>query len=192
MREQEQTRFELDGAELAVRLAGDQAAPPLLLIHGFPSSSATFRDVIALLAHDCFVVAPDLPGFGASPPIARPTFARFSELVDGLLARLGVESFFLYLHDYGAPVGLHLAMRAPERVRGLVVQNATAHLTAEGTRDQYLRDVPDDVARRIDLRRWEEDWRVMSRPGRLDTQRARRDRRSSTRGSPRAGRAGVS
>ena len=190
-----------EGAELAVRVAGDREKPALLLIHGFPASSESFRNVIEPLARDCFVIAPDLPGFGASEPVAGPTFARFADMVDGLLARLGVESFHLYLHDYGAAVGLHLATRAPERIRSLIVQNAnahasgigpqwsatraywedptpergreaTAHLSFDGVRDQYVGGVPADLAERIDARRWEEDWRVMSLPGRLESHRA--------------------
>ena len=190
-----------EGAGVAVRLAGDPAKPALLLIHGFPCSSRSFRDVIEPLARDCFVVAPDLPGFGASEPVAQPSFSRFADAIEALLARLGVESFHLYLHDFGAPVGLHLATRAPQRIRSLIVQNAnahesgmgpawaatraywgeptpereaqaTAHLTDEGTRDQYVAGVPEDIAVRIDPAQWEEDWRVMSLPGRLATQRA--------------------
>jgi len=194
-------RHLVDGTELEVRVAGDRDAPALLLIHGFPSSSASFRHVIPALAERCFVVAPDLPGFGRSTPIERPSFARFAVLLEALLEQLGVESSHLYLHDYGAAVGLHLATADPGRVRSLVVQNAnahdsglgppwaatraywadptpereaeaTAHLTLEGTRQQYVGGVPAEVARRIDPRVWEQDWRVMSLPGRLETQRA--------------------
>jgi pimeloyl-ACP methyl ester carboxylesterase len=194
-------RFEIEAAEVAVRLVGDREKPALLLIHGFPSSSRTFRRVIGPLARDCFVIAPDLPGFGGSEPIERPSFSRFAEMIQGLLAQLGVESFHLYLHDYGAAVGLHLATRAPSTIRSLIVQNAnahesgmgpqwsatraywddptpereaeaTAHLTFEGTRNQYIDGVPRDVAERVDPGQWEEDWRIMSLPGRLETQRA--------------------
>ncbi|MBQ5942245.1 alpha/beta fold hydrolase [Massilia sp. AB1] len=194
-------KVEVDGTELAVRLAGDRSKPALLLLHGFPSSSATFRDVIGPLAHDCFGIAPDLPGYGASEPIERPTFSRFADLIDGLLEELGVDSFHLYLHDYGAPVGLHLATRSPARIRSLIIQNAnahqsgmgpswaatrtywknptseheaeaTSHLNFDGVRDQYLGGIPEDIARRIDAARWEEDWRIMSLPGRLALQRA--------------------
>lgn len=119
--------FEVDGSELAVRLAGDRRKPALLLIHGFPSSSRSFRGVIGPLARECFVVAPDLPGFGGSAPVEPPSFARFAEVIEGLLAQLGVDSFHLYLHDYGAAVGLHLATRAPHRIRSLIVQNANVH-----------------------------------------------------------------
>lgn len=193
--------FDFEGRKLVARLAGRRDRPALLLIHGFPSSSATFRRVIGPLAEHCYVIAPDLPGFGGSDPLDDPSFAGFADLLEDLLDRLGVGSFHLYLHDYGAAVGLHLATRAPQRIRGLIVQNAnahpsglgppweatrrfwrepdrereaeaTAHLTAEGTRDQYVGGVPADIAARIDPRRWEEDWRVMTLPGRMRMQRA--------------------
>lgn len=201
MTEANRTTLDLEGTQLAVRLAGKPTDPALLLLHGFPSSSASFRNVIGTLAEGCFVIAPDLPGFGASPPVEQPSFARFADVIEALLARLGVESFFLYLHDFGAAVGLHLATRAPRKVRGLVIQNgnahesgmgpawaatkafwaeptpereaeATAHLTFEGTREQYVGGLPDEIAERIDAGLWEEDWRVMSLPGRIELQRA--------------------
>jgi pimeloyl-ACP methyl ester carboxylesterase len=201
MREPEMARFEIAGAELAVRLAGDREKPALLLLHGLPNSSEYFRNVIGPLSRDCFVIAPDLPGFGGTEPVERPTFARFADMLDELLARLGAASFYLYLHDFGAAAGLHLATRTPRRIRGLIVQNANAHasgmgpqwvpvraywadptpereaeatafLTLEGTRNQYVGGIPEDIAARIDPRLWEEDWRIMSLPGRLETQRA--------------------
>ena len=194
-------RFEIGAARLNVVVTGDRNKPALLLIHGFPSSSRSFRNVIGPLAQDCFVIAPDLPGFGGSEPIAQPSFSRFADVIDGLLAQLSVESFYLYLHDYGAAVGLHLATRAPGRIRGLIIQNAnahesgigpqweatktywrdptpkheadaTSHLSFEGTRDQYVGGLPEDLVRRIDSQLWEEDWRVMSLPGRLEMHRA--------------------
>lgn len=192
--------IDVDNTPMAVRLAGDRHKPAFLLIHGFPSSSATFRDVIDPLARDCFVIAPDLPGFGGSSPVENASFSRFADTLERLLKQLGVERFHLYLHDYGAAVGLHLATRAPHRIRSLVIQNAnahesgmgeawsatraywkcptptneaaaTAHLTFEGTRDQYVSGVPADIAARIDPQRWEQDWHTMSLPGRLETQR---------------------
>jgi pimeloyl-ACP methyl ester carboxylesterase len=193
--------FEIEGAEMAVRLAGDREKPALLLIHGLPNSSGYFRGVIDTLARDCFVIAPDLPGFGGSEPLEQPSFSRFADLIDRLLARLGTKSFHLYLHDFGAAVGLYLATRAARRISSLIIQNANAHesgmgpqwspvraywndptpereaevtafLTFEGTRHQYVGGVPRDVAERIDPRLWEEDWRIMSLPGRLETHRA--------------------
>jgi pimeloyl-ACP methyl ester carboxylesterase len=188
------------GIDLAFRTAGERGRDAILLLHGFPSSSRTFRDVIGPLSRSAFVVAPDLPGFGASDVLPEASFAAFADAVEELLARLDVGARFLYLHDFGAPVALRLAMRAPHLVRGLIVQNAnahrsglgpqwaatlafwsrpdarteaaaTAHLTLEGTRDQYVAGVPPDVAARIDPRNWQEDWRVMCLPGRLEMQR---------------------
>lgn len=189
------------GIDLAFRTAGDGNRGTLVLLHGFPSSSRTFRDVIEPLSRCVRVVAPDLPGFGASDVLPAATFAGFAECIEELLSRLEVEEHFLYLHDFGAPVALQLAMRAPQRVRGLIVQNAnahasglgpqwkdtkkfwaaptaanekaaTAHLTLEGTRDQYVAGVPADIAARIDERSWLEDWRVLGLPGRMETQRS--------------------
>src|SRR5690606_19420188 len=102
--------------ELAVRVAGDRAKPAILLIHGLPNSSGYFRNVINPLARECFVIAPDLPGFGGSEPIEAPSFSRFADLIEALLARLEVDSFHLYLHDFGAAVGLYLATRTPRKV----------------------------------------------------------------------------
>ena len=104
----EVVRFSIEGAELAVRLAGDQDAPAVLLTHGLPNSSAYFRNVISRLSQDCFVIAPDLPGFGGSEPIKQPSFSRYADLITELLVQLGVDSFHLYLHDFGANVGLYL------------------------------------------------------------------------------------
>jgi pimeloyl-ACP methyl ester carboxylesterase len=189
------------GGEVAVRTAGDPSKPPLVLLHGFPSSSRTFRDVIAPLSGSVYVVAPDLPGFGASDLPPEPSFDMLASSVEEVLSRLNVGRRFLYLHDFGAPVALHLAMHAPELVEGLIIQNAnahrtgfgpqwadtldfwaapnatneaaaTAHLTFEGTRDQYVAGLPPEIAAQIDPTGWIEDWRVMSLPGRLDLQKA--------------------
>jgi pimeloyl-ACP methyl ester carboxylesterase len=189
------------GGEMAVRTAGDPSKPALVLLHGFPSSSRTFRDVIAPLSGSAYVVAPDLPGFGASDLPPEPSFDMLASSVEELLSRLNVGRRFLYLHDFGAPVALHLAMHAPELVEGLIIQNAnahrsgfgpqwadtldfwaapnaanekaaTAHLTLEGTRDQYVAGLPPEIAARIDRGSWIEDWRIMCLPGRLDLQKA--------------------
>lgn len=201
MTESKPTKVQLEAGELAVRLTGDRDKPALLLLHGFPSSSASFRKLSGPLGREWFVIAPDLPGFGDSNPIEQPSFSPYADMIRALLDQLGVASFHLYLHDFGAAVGLHLATRAPHTIRSLIVQNAnahesglgpqwsatraywdeptpeheaeaTAHLTFEGTRDQYVDGVPQDIAKHVDPRLWEEDWRVMSLPGRLETQRA--------------------
>jgi pimeloyl-ACP methyl ester carboxylesterase len=189
------------GSELSFVTAGDHALPALLLLHGFPSSANTFRDVIPLLANVSYVIAPDLPGFGASEPLPQASFDAFGAAVLELLAHLRVGRRYVYLHDFGAPVGFSVAMKDPDSVLGLIVQNANAHLsgfgpgweetiaywshpnaqteaaatrhlTYEGTRDQYIAGVPAEVAALIAPEVWEEDWRIMSLPGRLEAQRA--------------------
>lgn len=194
-------RFDIRGCTLSAVLAGKPDDPAILLLHGFPSSSRTFRHIIPRLSQSCFVVAPDLPGFGESGLISDPSFARFTDLVESLLAQLGVTSLYLYVHDFGAPVALDLAMRNPRRVMGLVIQNAnahrsgfgpawkdtlaywhvpsreneeaaTAHLNFEGVRDQYVAGIPEDIAACIPPENWLEDWRVMSQLGHLELQRA--------------------
>jgi pimeloyl-ACP methyl ester carboxylesterase len=94
MRKPELVRFEIEGAEMAVRLAGDREKPALLLLHGSPSSSRSFRNVIGPLARDCFVIAPDLPGYGDSEPIDRTSFSRYADVIEALLARLSVDSLY--------------------------------------------------------------------------------------------------
>lgn len=189
------------GTELSFIAAGDASKPALLLLHGFPGSARYFEGVVPELSRVAYVIAPDLPGFGESDVLPAVSFAAFARVISELLDRLGIGPLCIYLHDFGAPVGLQLAMRAPERVLGLIIQNAnafraglgpqwaetmaywadptreneaaaTAHLTLEGTRDQYLAGVPPEVAARIAPERWEEDWRVMCQPGRMETQRA--------------------
>jgi pimeloyl-ACP methyl ester carboxylesterase len=203
MRETTRHRFRLSGGtELSFITAGDASGAAVLLLHGSPSSANMFRDVIPELSQVARVIAPDLPGFGESDPLPSPSFPALGEAILELLDRLSIGPRYIYLHDYGAPVGFHIAMHAPERVLGLIVQNAnahrtglgpqwdetqqpywsnpspeneaaaTAHLTFEGTRGTYTTGAPPDVAARIPPTSWEEDWRVMNLPGRMDTQRA--------------------
>ncbi|MGH3676469.1 MAG: alpha/beta fold hydrolase [Mycobacterium sp.] len=189
------------GTELAVVTAGDPANPVLLLLHGFPSSARTFREIIPVLAETVHVIAPDLPGFGQSDVLPSASFSALSDAISEMLDRYSIGPRYVYLHDYGAPVGLEIALNAPELVCGLIVQNAnahrtgfgpewsdtlayyshptpeneaaaTAHLTFEGVRDQYVAGVPPEVAARISPEVWAEDWRVMCLQGRMDTQRA--------------------
>lgn len=189
------------GTRLAYVTAGDNDRPAVLLIHGLPSSADTFRDILAPLAEVAYVIVPDLPGFGESDVLPTMTFDAQAAAVTELIDHLKVRERCIYLHDYGAPVGFRIAMDHPERVRGLIVQNAnahrtgfgpqwretlafyshpdasneaasTAHLTFEGTRDQYLAGVPAEYVGKISPQWWEQDWRVMSMPGRLAGQRA--------------------
>ena len=128
---------DVDGLELFYRAAGDPAAPALLLLHGFPSASHMFRDLIPLLSGRFRVIAPDLPGFGqsASPPRDRfaYTFDNLAHAIDRFTEVLGLERFAVYIFDYGAPVGLRIAAKHPERITAIVSQNGNAYL--EGVSD---------------------------------------------------------
>lgn len=122
---------DVEGTEIFYREAGDKGAPTVVLLHGFPSSSHMFRDVIPELADRYHVIAPDLPGFGLSamPPADQfdYSFANFATIVAAFLDRIGVERFALYVMDYGAPTGLRLALAHPDRITALIVQNGNAY-----------------------------------------------------------------
>jgi pimeloyl-ACP methyl ester carboxylesterase len=122
---------EVDGQRIFYRHAGDPSSPTMVLLHGFPSSSHMFRDLIPLLADRFHIIAPDMVGFGHSdaPDVKEfdYTFANLASVTEALLAQLGVSRYFLYMHDYGGPIGLRLAAKHPERVLGLVIQNANAY-----------------------------------------------------------------
>jgi len=128
-------RVEVDGVEIAYREAGPESGPTLLLLHGFPSSSQQFRRLIDALGVSCHVVAPDYPGFGASGAPAPAsqggpftyTFENLAAVMESFCRRLRLDDFFLYVFDFGAPVGFRIAARHPEWVRGMVVQNANAY-----------------------------------------------------------------
>ena len=121
----------IDGVEVFYREAGPADAPTVLLLHGFPTSSRMFRNLIPALADRYHLIAPDYPGFGQSPAPDRQafhyTFSAYAKLVDGLTARLGIRRYALYVQDYGAPVGFRLALAHPERVTALVIQNGNAY-----------------------------------------------------------------
>jgi pimeloyl-ACP methyl ester carboxylesterase len=186
----------VEGLEIFYREAGPVSAPVLVLLHGFPSSSHMFRNLIPALADRYHVIAPDLPGFGLSAMPPQETFdygfARFAEVVVGLLEQLTIVRYALYVMDYGAPTGLRLALAHPERVSGLIVQNGNAYeegmqefweptralwadnsvanrdamrpfLTLEGTRFQYTAGVKDPA--RIDPAAWLHDQLFLDRPG---------------------------
>ena len=121
----------IEGVDIFYREAGSTDAPVVLLLHGFPSSSHMYRNLIPALADRYRVIAPDYPGFGNSGAPDRDsfgyTFDHFAEIIDKLLDRLGVKRFALYVFDYGAPVGFRLAAEHPERVTALIVQNGNAY-----------------------------------------------------------------
>jgi pimeloyl-ACP methyl ester carboxylesterase len=186
----------IEGADVFYREAGPPEAPVIVLLHGFPTSSHMFRDLIPALADRYHVIAPDYPGFGqsATPDRARfsYSFARYAEIVDALLTTLRAERYALYVQDYGAPIGYRLALRHPERVTALIVQNGNAYedglkefwkpikaywsdgsaqhrqalragLAPAATRAQYLGGVRDPS--RIAPDTWVHDQALLDRPG---------------------------
>lgn len=127
---------EADGVRVFYREAGDPSAPVMLLLHGFPSSSHMFRDLIPLLASHYRVIAPDLPGFGFTevPPERgyEYTFDNLAITLGYFVDALRLSRYALYVFDYGAPVGFRLALAHPQRITGLVSQNGNAYLEGLG------------------------------------------------------------
>jgi pimeloyl-ACP methyl ester carboxylesterase len=185
--------IDVDGAEVFYREGGDPSAATLLLLHGFPSSSAQYEQLMQRLASGCHVIAPDYPGFGQSPALAgTTTFDRISDVIDAFTQAKDLERFSLYMFDFGSPVGFRIATRHPQRVEGLVLQNGNAYeaglgpgmqalapywkdrvgnegairgfLTLEATRSQYVDGVPDPTSVNPDL--WELDQRYLELSGR--------------------------
>jgi pimeloyl-ACP methyl ester carboxylesterase len=130
---------DVDGLEVFYRESGDPARPAILLLHGFPSASHMFRDLIPELAERYHVVAPDLPGFGMTAQPARDQFAYTFENIASVVARfteiLGLDRFAVYVFDYGAPVGFRLAVQHPERISAIVTQNGNTYL--EGVSEAF-------------------------------------------------------
>ncbi|WP_152362035.1 alpha/beta fold hydrolase [Microlunatus speluncae] len=190
---------EVDGLQVHYRESGVPASTAVLLLHGSPSSSYSFREVLPSLGEHAYAIAPDLPGFGFSdaPPPAEYTFERLAAAVDALVVSLGVERYVLYLTDFSTPVGYLLALRHPERVLGLVVQNGNAHeaglgqswdavrrfwadpsaenraamgdwLDFDGTRATYLSGLRPELRDLHPAESWHLDWERLSRPGFVD------------------------
>lgn len=128
---------EVNGLDIFYREAGAKDAPTILLLHGYPTSSHMFRNLIEDLSDEYHLLAPDYPGFGKSeqPPMAQfdYTFDNMAKIIEGFLEQLEVKKFSIYLMDYGAPIGYRIAHKYPERVQALIVQNGNAY--EEGLRD---------------------------------------------------------
>jgi pimeloyl-ACP methyl ester carboxylesterase len=121
-----------NGSRIFYREAGQETAPTILLLHGFPTSSHMFRNLIPALADRYHVVAPDLPGFGFSDAPNRNqfryTFENLTQAIDGFTQSLGLDRFAIYVFDYGAPVGFRLALAHPERITAIISQNGNAYV----------------------------------------------------------------
>lgn len=133
----------VDGLDVFYREAGPRDAPSILLLHGFPTSSHMFRDLIPALAGRYHVVAPDYPGFGnSSAPSVEEfdyTFDRLAEVVQKFTEQIGLHRYSIYLMDYGAPIGFRLAVNHPERVQSLIVQNGNAY--EEGIDNEFWQPI---------------------------------------------------
>jgi pimeloyl-ACP methyl ester carboxylesterase len=185
--------IEVDGTEIFYREAGDRSSPTLLLLHGFPSSSSQYDQLMHRLAGRYHVIAPDYPGFGRSPALTgTTTFDRLADVIDGFTEAVSLDRFSLYMFDFGSPVGFRIAARHPERVHSLILQNGNAYevglgpgmqalepywkdragnetavrgfLTLDVTRSQYVDGVPDPTIVNPDL--WELDQRYLELSGR--------------------------
>ncbi|MBB5960103.1 pimeloyl-ACP methyl ester carboxylesterase [Saccharothrix tamanrassetensis] len=194
---------EIDGQRVFYREAGHPDAPKLVLLHGFPTSSHMFRELIPALADRYHVIAPDHIGFGLSSAPAVDgfdyTFDRLTEVTLALLDHLGIRRHALYIQDYGAPIGLKIASRHPERVSAIITQSGNAYtegftpfweqlfayatdpgpdtepavralLTADATRWQYTHGVKDTS--RISPDTWTHDQHLLDRPGNAEVQLA--------------------
>jgi pimeloyl-ACP methyl ester carboxylesterase len=194
------TRFKteiVNGLEVFYREAGDPQNPTLLLLHGFPTSSHMFRNLITELSDEYHLVAPDYIGFGnsAAPTVEefQYSFANLTDVVDGLTKQLDLQRFAIYIQDYGAPIGLSIASRSPERVTAIVSQSGNAYMAGftpfwdilfahakdraaneeavrkllqpKTTRWQYTHGVPSDRLDRIAPETWRLDQSGMDRPG---------------------------
>jgi pimeloyl-ACP methyl ester carboxylesterase len=189
--------IDVDGVPIFYREAGSANSPKLLLLHGFPSSSHMFRDLIPLLADRFHIVAPDLPGFGQSGDPRANSFESIAETIERFTESVGFDRFIVYVFDYGAPTGFRLAVRHPERIAGIISQNGNAYdeglsegwnpiraywqdaspanraalrtmLTLETTRWQYTHGVPDSSA--VSPDGYTLDAHYLGRPGAEDVQ----------------------
>ncbi|HTV86726.1 MAG TPA: alpha/beta hydrolase [Dyella sp.] len=130
---------DVDGYKVFYREAGTPGKPKLLLLHGYPSSSHMFRDLIPQLSDRFHIVAPDLPGFGLSDMPARDSFTysfdNIANVIDRFTDAVGFDRYIVYVFDYGAPTGFRLAVKHPERIAGIISQNGNAYV--EGLSDGW-------------------------------------------------------
>jgi len=191
----------VDGLSIFYREAGPPDAPVLLLLHGLPSSSRMFEPLLSRLSDHFHMIAPDYPGFGHSdwpnPKEFTYTFDRIATVMDHFTQALGLQSYTLYMQDYGGPVGFRLALAHPERIHSLIVQNAVAHNEGLGeiwkTRRAFWADRPaheaalrtnllslattrtrhvgsDPAVECYDPDLWTDEFAFLSQPGQADIQ----------------------
>jgi pimeloyl-ACP methyl ester carboxylesterase len=149
----------INGLKIFYRAAGTPGRPVIVLLHGFPSSSIMYQGLMELLKDDFYLIAPDYPGHGYSQvPVADYpfTFDHISITIDSLLDRLGITKYSLFMQDYGGPVGFRLALKHPEKIEALIIQNANAYMggfpeaqDVKGELQQYWRD---------ENKKYESDW----------------------------------
>lgn len=194
-------RVEIDGAGVFYREAGPRDAPVVLLPHGYPCSSFQFRNFMPALADRWRTIAPDFPGFGYSDTPSRTRFAYtfdgYAEFLERFTGALGLSRYALYLHDYGSQIGLRLAIRAPQRVAALVIQNGDIYqdqlgpkygplreywsnptpegrerlgqaVSEEGFREEFINDVDDRLVDRISPDLWKLSWSLLRLPRRRE------------------------
>lgn len=142
----------VDGVKIFYREAGNQANRTLLLLHGFPTSSVMFKNLMVALADKYHLVAPDYPGFGFSGFPDKDSFAYTFKNISAYMNRfteaIGLKTFVIYLHDYGSPMGLRICVDHPEKIEGIIVQNGNAYMEGIGpqwdeTRDYWAHPTPE-------------------------------------------------
>ncbi len=189
-------RASVDGTQIFYREAGSKDNPAVLLLHGFPTSSHMFRNLIPALSNKYHVVAPDLPGFGFSDAPGRTqfryTFENLAKIISRFTETIGLDHFAIYVFDYGAPVGLRLALAHPDRITAIISQNGNAYeeglsqgwnpiqkywqeptednraalrafLTPDSTKWQYTHGVPDESL--LAPESYQLDSALLARPG---------------------------
>lgn len=141
----------VQGVKIFYREAGSPDKPTLLLLHGFPSSSHMYRELLPLLAKDFHLVAPDYPGAGFSdyptPDKFAPSFSNLADLMSAFVEQIGLSNFTIYMQDFGGPVGFRMAVTRPDRVKGLIIQNANAYV--EGIAPEQLDGIMNPVRRQL-------------------------------------------
>jgi pimeloyl-ACP methyl ester carboxylesterase len=140
--------IKVDGVNIFYREAGDRKQPALLLLHGFPTSSVMFKNLMITLADKYYLIAPDYPGFGFSdfPNIKdfEYSFANLAVYINKFTEVINLHSFTIYLHDYGCPIGLRMCVKNPEKIERIIVQNGNSYIEGIGHQWDEIRDYWDN------------------------------------------------